>query len=79
MVKINTNLSLGKIVDGKVFSDCLFPEYIDTINEYILKLQINYDEQGIEKLGEALNEKFNENQMYLGYTKELETWLKSVI
>jgi len=38
---------IGIICDGRVYSDCLYAEFIDSINEQILSKTITYDQSGI--------------------------------
>jgi hypothetical protein len=48
----------GKIAQGKVYSDCLLPQFIDELNEILGSGEINYDISGISDLGNRLRLKF---------------------
>jgi len=62
-----------------VFSDCLYPDFIDKLNEIIQSKTITYDDNGVEKLCQALREDFKENSIFLGYVRDLQEWLPQVL
>merc|ERR1711988_1944532 len=50
LVDFQFNVEKGMIVEGRCFSDCLVPPYIDAINEILGSGQISYDVGGIKAL-----------------------------
>ena len=54
LVDFQCNVEKGVIVDGKVFSDCLVPSYIEAINQIIATKSITYDVAGIKNLCDQL-------------------------
>lgn len=69
---------LGVIKDGKVFSDCLYPDFIDTLNG-AFKLQFMYDENGIGNLCNFLRNEYEGNETYKVFINDIENWLKNAI
>ena len=56
LVDINFNVREGEIKSGKVFSDCLVPEFIDIINEVLQEgiWGFEYSKSGFEKMMEEV-------------------------
>lgn len=52
LVDVQFNVEKGVIVKGQIFSDCLIPAFIDSLNEQLLTGTITYDEQGIRRMFE---------------------------
>lgn len=70
----------GRIIKGKVYSDCLVPQYIDEINAIIETGDISYDMHGIEELGHRLLMKFSDNETITQkFIPEMVMWLKAEI
>ena len=80
LVDFQFNVEKGMIVEGRCFSDCLVPPYIDAINEILGTGQISYDVNGIKTLCNRLKAEFNDEgeqdtMLRESYTPELEAWL----
>lgn len=79
------NVEKGMIVEGRCFSDCLVPPYIEAINEILATKEISYDVKGIKNMCNKLRDMFSDdtanemNAMLRKYTDELEAWLSSEI
>ena len=43
-------------MDGKCFSDCLYPQFIDSLNQTLTSQKHNYDFDGIRAIAQALRE-----------------------
>lgn len=46
MTEVTYNVVDGIIKEGKVYSDCLYPDFISIVNEEIMK-QVKYDHAGL--------------------------------
>ena len=65
MVEITYNVSEGRIKEAKVYSDCLFPDFITLINSTLAK-GFKYDREGLSIFEQALLnsvENVNEKEM----------------
>ena len=51
LVDVHFNVDKGKISNGKVYSDCLVPTFIDEVNEILASGLIKYDTEGIDQIG----------------------------
>ena len=49
---VEFNVEKGKITAGKVYSDCLIPQFIDELNDILTSGTITYDQSGIVNLGQ---------------------------
>ena len=47
---VQFDVEKGKIVKGQVFSDCLVPVFIDSLNAELAKGETSYDVDGIKSL-----------------------------
>jgi len=56
LVEITYNVNNGVIMEAKVYSDCLFPDFITALNESLVGVQ--YDREGLELYGNSLLEKW---------------------
>ena len=61
LVDFQFNVAHGLIKDGKCFSDCLVPAYIEAINEILGSGKITYDVAGMKNLCSQLRAKFEDN------------------
>ena len=52
----------GKIKEGKVFSDCLIPGFIDALNAELAKGDISYDVAGVADLCDRVKAQFQGEQ-----------------
>ena len=50
LVDVHFSVEKGKIKGGQVFSDCLIPAFIDSLNEELAKGDISYDVAGVADL-----------------------------
>lgn len=55
-MEITYNVNNGVIMEAKVYSDCLFPDFITALNESLVGVQ--YDREGLELYGNSLLEKW---------------------
>jgi len=67
------------IISGKVFSDCLFPDFIDNLNDIIQSGTIHYDEEGMHKLCDALALRVGDNPTQLKFIDDLKKWLPTAL
>ena len=67
------------IVAGKVFSDCLFPEFIDNLNDILQSETIYYDEDGMQLLCDTLAIRTGDNPTLQGYIEDLKKWLPTAL
>jgi lipoate-protein ligase A len=80
LMDIEFSVEKGKIKDGRCYSDCLVPTFIDELNEIIKSGEITYDAKGVEDLGRRLTDKFQDNEAITGkYVPELVNWMKSAL
>ncbi len=70
---------LGIIVDAKVYSDCLFPDFIDSMNNTLINNKIRYDEHGMSEFCQSLREKHKENENFVKFANDIESWLRRAI
>jgi len=75
VIDVYVKVEQGNIKEGKVFSDCLFPEFIENINTLLNSGIFSYDSKGINSLSVALSDTYKGNQQLCGFIKELEQWL----
>ena len=75
LVDIQFDVEKGYIKTGKCFSDCLTPNFIDSINTVLSSGQITYDVPGMKKLCRLVKDKHLDDEMLLGYADDLEKWL----
>ena len=66
----------GRIVSGKVYSDCLFADYITHLNKLLESGNYLYDVQGIQQICADLSRQFADNADLVNYTAQFEEWLK---
>ena len=80
LMDLEFSVHKGKIIDGRCYSDCLVPAFIDELNDILKSGQLTYDESGIQKLGDRLVTKFESNEVIIDkFIPELVGWLKSAI
>ena len=75
LVDFQFDVQNGVITEGKCFSDCLVPNYIDGVNEILGSGEVTYDVDGIKKMCSDLHVKFEGDDTLKGYTEDLENWL----
>jgi len=66
LMDVYFNVKKGAIVSGHVYSDSLYPDFIDTLND-ILKDDKNifkYNDKGIMELSDALRSKLQDDEYY---------------
>ncbi|CAI2372795.1 unnamed protein product [Moneuplotes crassus] len=66
LMDINFHVRKGLINSGKVYSDCLYPEFIDKINGVLEspKDKVPYDKTGIRQFCNILREELKEDEYY---------------
>lgn len=64
------------IKQSKVYSDCLFPEFIDSMNNLLNSGEYSYDAEGIKRFCEDLA-KTNPKQEE--FANQLQVWLRKNI
>lgn len=82
LLDVQFNVEKGKIVDGRIFSDCLVPLFIDALNEKIASGQYSYDVEGVTALCNGVAEDFadvNYEQVREVYIPQLREWLAESI
>ena len=58
LVDVQFDVERGKIVKGKVFSDCLVPAFIDALNEELATGAVSYDVDGVKSLCDKVRQRF---------------------
>ena len=61
LLDVEFDVQRGRIAAGKVYSDCLVPQFIDVLNEILGSGVIAYDMQGVDDLGNRLVARFSDN------------------
>ena len=61
----------GFITGGRVYSDCLYPDFIDFINKILQEQKLPYNRYGKLDLTDMLRNKFEGNKVIEGYIKDL--------
>ena len=65
----------GLIEKSRIYSDCLYPDFITELNEKLKGSQ--YDSEGIMELKERLKTEFKENENWVKMSEDLCEWVKS--
>lgn len=74
------NAEKGVITNGRCYTDCLVPNFIDELNDILQQKKLTYDEKGIHDLGNELSERFKENELVREqYIPELVSWMRTAI
>jgi hypothetical protein len=55
MTEVTYNVVEGLIKEAKVYSDCLYPEFISLVNEHIVS--VKYDREGLTIFSNLLIQK----------------------
>jgi len=77
LVEVEFDVQRGRIAKGKVYSDCLVPQFIDELNDVLGSGEVAYDMQGVDDLGNRLRARFQDNeQVQHQFIPELVQWLK---
>jgi len=71
MVEVCLAVENAKIMNGKVFSDCLFPAFIDTLNKILEKPEVDHTMKGWEKIVEKMKEWIASNEMYGNFLRDV--------
>ena len=67
----------GMITNGRVYSDCLYPDFIDFVNKLLAEGGFRYNSEGKTAFCHKLREKFTEEPIS-GYVDDLEKWILTV-
>ena len=83
LVDLQCDVEHGKIVKGRVFSDCLVPTFIDALNDEIATGELTYDVDGVNQLCDRVLAKFTDDSsaeaIRSTYIPELRQWLSESI
>eukprot|EP01017_Pseudomicrothorax_dubius_P034389 TRINITY_DN4706_c0_g1_i2.p1 TRINITY_DN4706_c0_g1~~TRINITY_DN4706_c0_g1_i2.p1 ORF type:complete len:104 (+),score=17.23 TRINITY_DN4706_c0_g1_i2:66-377(+) len=79
VIDLNVKVEQNRIVDAKVYSDCLFPDFISKMNEILQGGTITYDKQGIDKLREELIVAHLNHAQVVPMIEQFSTWAKSAL
>ena len=74
-IDFNAVVQSGKITDGRIFSDCLNPDFIEKMNLILKSKAIEYSVEGIKKFGNLLRNDVGNDSVLIGYVDEVEDWL----
>lgn len=58
-----------------MYSDCLYPEFIEHLNILINKGEFHYNRQGIKKLCDEMRNDLHSNEKYEEFSSQIEQWL----
>ena len=58
LVDVQFNVESGKITAGQIFSDCLVPVFIDSLNTELATGEYTYDVEGINRLCDTIEKEF---------------------
>lgn len=81
LINLECNVEKGVIVAGKVYSDCLYPPFIDQLNHELASGKVTYDTNGIKLMCSRLAHHFSDpadamqQQVRDTYLPELQQWL----
>ena len=78
LVDVQFNVERGVIVQGQIFSDCLVPAFIDSLNDELATGTITYDQEGIRTLFSRVKTHFPDGSFAMvhdQYIPELQEWL----
>jgi glutamyl/glutaminyl-tRNA synthetase len=79
MIDLYLSVENNLIVKGKAYSDCLFPDFIEAINENINSKTIHYDRNGVKALEAFLTEMFKNKPEYIKFSQELCSWMDGAL
>jgi lipoate-protein ligase A len=71
MVEVCLAVENAKIVNGKVFSDCLFPDFIDTLNKILERPEAEHTMKGWEKIEGKMKGEIGKNEMYERFLRDI--------
>ncbi len=71
LVELCLNVQNGYIQEGKIYSDCLFPDFIDTFNGVLQQPKVVHAKRGWSVLADQMASMCTGNDMYLGYLKDI--------
>jgi len=71
IIDMNIEVKEGIIIDGILYSDCLYSSFIEKINELIKSKKYHYSHEGFTKLGEDLKNFFYHDKIILGFIEAM--------
>lgn len=74
-VDVYVVVNKGVISSAKVYSDCLVPDFIDTLTDELNSKHYSYSKEGIEELTDILSFKFEGNEANQKIISDLRNWL----
>ncbi|KAL4492019.1 hypothetical protein ABPG72_008440 [Tetrahymena utriculariae] len=79
IIDVNFQVNNNIINACKVWSDCLYADYITRINQLFSEHQFTYDQSGMQQVCHLLKLEFFSNPDLIKFTEQLEEWLKRSI
>ena len=71
LVELCLNVQNAMIQNGKVYSDCLYPDFIDTFNGILAQAKVPYTREGWSTVMAKIESACGSNQMYLKYLSDV--------
>eukprot|EP01022_Parablepharisma_sp_SALTPOND_P015720 TRINITY_DN224_c0_g4_i1.p2 TRINITY_DN224_c0_g4~~TRINITY_DN224_c0_g4_i1.p2 ORF type:complete len:378 (-),score=54.47 TRINITY_DN224_c0_g4_i1:4217-5350(-) len=71
LVEVCLGVQNAAIKHGKIYSDCLFPDFIDAFNGVLSDPKAEHTRKGWDLLATKMEEKFKSNEMYMKFLKDI--------
>lgn len=71
MVEVCLAVENARITSGKVFSDCLFPDFIDICNNVLLNTEVEHSAQGWKAIEEEVERRIGGSEVYGSFLKDI--------
>ena len=71
LVELCLKVNSAKIQESKIYSDSLYPDFIDTFNALLSKSDVTYNKQGWSIISDQMESLCSNNKMYLNFIKDI--------
>jgi lipoate-protein ligase A len=71
LVEICFKVINGHIQEGKIYSDCLYPDFVDTFNQILGRTKTQYSRECWGKLVQEMESRCGANDMYLHFLADI--------
>jgi len=80
LVEVCLDVNKAAISTGKIYSDCLFPEFIDSFNGILGDIKkVEHTRKGWEEISKKVQQKHQGNDMYMKFLKDINNLVYSKI
>jgi lipoate-protein ligase A len=76
IVDVYLEVKGSEILSAKVFSDCLIPDLIDTLNDELNSKAYHYTSESVDHLADILRFKFDSQELHLKAIEDLRKWIR---